>query len=70
MATGSTGVDARERLLDVHEIPIEERTLGSMLRKVWVRLQDLGYELWKSKAISGKDLTMLEWACSDDPPSM
>jgi len=22
------------------------------------------------KAISGKDLTMLEWACSDDPPSM
>jgi len=23
-----------------------------------------------SKAISGKDLTMLEWACSDDPPGM
>ncbi len=23
-----------------------------------------------AQAISGKDLTMLEWACSDDPPSM
>ncbi len=49
MATGFTGVDARGRLLGLHEIPVEERTLRSRLRKGRARLQDLGYELWKSK---------------------
>ena len=53
MALGAARPNSRGYLAgQLHDIPIEERTVRSQLRKVWARLQDMGYELWKSKLAS------------------
>src|SRR6266446_6026464 len=38
--------------------------------KALFELEEALVQLSRTKAISGKTLTLLEWACSDDPPRM
>jgi len=66
---GAVSLGAFAWLLTLHPTGSAGRTYAAY-GGVYVVTALVWQQLIESKAISGKDLTMLEWACSDDPPSM